>query len=86
MPDISKFITSSDVEQIISNGKYVSEDYVINKINDIKIPDVSKFITSDNLNEYAKTSDLPTFKFEEDGILSITIGNITHRYLPITTT
>ena len=49
------------------------------------IPNVSKFITSDSLSGYAKTSELPTFAFADDGTLSVTINGITHRYAPITT-
>ena len=54
------------------------------KIN--AVVDLSEFVTNDNLNAYTKKDDMPIFNFEEDGTLNVTIGNITNRYAPITTT
>ena len=38
-----------------------------------------------DLSSYIKNSDFPSFAFDEDGTLSVTINGVTHKYAPITT-
>lgn len=92
--DLSDYIKSEDIENkyvvklegysLISNNEIER----LSKITNYNDENITKQITelSDNLsNNYTKTVDLPKFSFLEDGTLSITIDNVTHRYAPITT-
>jgi hypothetical protein len=38
-----------------------------------------------DLSNYVKISESPSFAFEEDGTLLVTINGVTHKYAPITT-
>ena len=69
--DLSEYVKSSDISKTYAKKT--------------DIPNVSEFITTDILKDYVKTSDLPKFNFLEDGTLTVTINDITHKYAPILT-
>lgn len=70
IPDVSNFITSIPDE-------YITEE---------KLTDKGYLTEHQSLDEYAKKSDIPTFVFNENGILSVTINNVTYQYAPISAT
>ena len=60
----------------------LSEYVNIDKLNEVLT--TNKYVTSDELKNYVKIENSPSFNFESDGTLVVTIGNITNKYLPIT--
>lgn len=88
IPDVSKYLTSDDlvgyakISDIPTNYlTAIPEEYV----TDEELTAKGYLTEHQSLDEYAKTSDLPTFEFDTDGTLIVTINGVSNRYSPVVT-
>ena len=64
--------TNIQINAVIDSSKFVTIDML------------EQYVKMNTLESYAKFTDLPTLGFEDDGTLTVTIGDVTNRYAPIT--